>query len=92
MIDLFQPRAPMKAQARMVKLMDAYPPVRRGRQFVGPPKPKKPYRRTPEQHREKARRYAEKHGREVINAREREAYRRRKAAAALNAQDGHNER
>ena len=78
MLDLFQPPSFRPLPTRVVKLLVDDIPRRPGRTFVGPPKPKKPYKRTAEQHREKHRRYIEKHGREAINARERARYARAK--------------
>jgi hypothetical protein len=74
MLDLFQPPQLRPLPTRIVKLLADDPPPRPGRQFIGPPRPRKPYKRTAEQNREKNRRYAEKVGRDVINARERARY------------------
>jgi hypothetical protein len=71
--DLFEPPVIRPDTTRTVNLLVDEPPPRPGRKFFGPPKPKKPYRRTPEQNREKYARYLNAHGRDHINALRREA-------------------
>jgi len=74
MLDLFQPPKVRAKPTRSVQLLGNDPPLRLSRWFVGPRLPRKPYVRTPEQNRRKNQRYAERVGRDVINARERARY------------------
>jgi hypothetical protein len=68
MLDLFQPVAIQPKAGRVVKLLTDEPRAKPGRKFVGPAKPRKAYKRTSEQHRDKYLRYVERHGRAHINA------------------------
>lgn len=68
MLDLFQPPKVVPKSGRTVRLLTDDPRPKPGRKFVGPAKPRKPYKRTPEQNRAKYARYVEAHGREHINA------------------------
>lgn len=68
MLDLFQPPKVTPKSARTVRLLVDEPRPKPGRKFTGPKRPRKPYKRTPEQNRQKYARYLAAHGREHINA------------------------
>lgn len=68
MLDLFMPPKVVPTAARTVRLLVDDPRPKPGRKFTGPKRPRKPYKRTPEQNRQKYLRYVEAYGREHVNA------------------------
>lgn len=89
MLDLFQPPTPpAPLNARRVLLLDAAGEVvneyKKPNRLATAPrakvaaKPRKPYKRTPEQNRAKNQRYIERHGREYVQAMQRHWYAERR--------------